>query len=229
MIRTGGPFMTSIPCFGGIYDAPSAARYLLAGRMAAEAYPVTSRTLIRWVRSGLATPGLAETAGRELILSFEDLVSLRVIAALRAFSVTWPKIHEAEAYLRKETGHPRPFAREELWTAQSEVLVKLSGMLVAASRHGQVAMDVLQQYLIPVSGLTFADSVASSWEPRELIVIDPKVQFGEPCIKGTRIPAKTVWGYVHSGDSKEMTMDAYGLTESEFEAAWQWGQSVAAA
>jgi uncharacterized protein (DUF433 family) len=221
--------MSSNPCFGGIYDAPSAARYLLAGRMPAEAYPVKSRTLIRWIRSGLATPGLARVPGRELILSFEDLISLRVVTALRSFSISWPKIHEAEAYLRKKTGYSRPFAREETWTAQSEVLVNLSDMVIAASLHGQLAMDFLQQYLIPVSGLTFSDSIASAWEPRELIVLDPKVQFGEPCIKGTRIPARAVWGYVRAGDSKEMTMDAYGLSENEFQAAWQWGQSVAAA
>ena len=123
---------------GGIYDAPSAARYLKAGRMASETYPVESRTLIRWIRTGLATPSLADVSGRDLILSFEDLVSLRIVAALRSFGIAWPKIHTAEEFLRKETGYPRPFAREEMWTAQSEILVKLRGFLIAASRHGMI-------------------------------------------------------------------------------------------
>ncbi len=177
----------------------------------------------------MATPGLAEVPGREMTFSFEDLISLRVITALRSYGITWPKIHRTEQYLRDETGYPRPFAREELWTAQSEVFVRLSGLLIAASRHGQRAMDGLLEYLIPISGLTFAGSVARTWEPRALIVLDPAVEFGDPCIKGTRIPARAVWGMASAGDPAELVMRAYDLTRDEFTAAVSWGDSVAAA
>lgn len=215
--------------FDGIYAAPRAARFLLAARMAKETYPVQSRTLIRWIRSGLATPELSAVPGSELVLSFEDLISLRVIAALRSYNVSWRKIRDAETWLRRETGYIRPFAREEMWTTQSEVLANFRGMLISASKHGQIAMDMLQEYLIPISGLTFSCQVAQRWEPRNLIVLDPEVQFGDPCIKGTSVPVRSVWGMVRAGDSDELVQRAYGLTDDELQAAIQWGDSVAAA
>ena len=82
--------------YEGIYAPPTAARYLLAARAAERAYPVTSRHLIRWIRKGLAHPNLADVPGRELTIAFHDLVSMRVIAALRAAGVSWPRIYAAE-------------------------------------------------------------------------------------------------------------------------------------
>ena len=221
--------MTSEMPFGGIYDAPTAARYLMAGRMSEEAYPVKSRTLIRWIRSGVSTRSLASVHGRELIFDFEDLVSLRVLAALRSYGVSWPKIAVAEDWLRRETGYERPFAREEMWTSQSEVLARFGGRIIAASRHGQYAMEMMLQYLIPINGLRFVNRVADQWEPRPLIVLDPEVQFGEPCIKGTRIPVRSVWGMSRAGDPDALVMRAYGLSDSELSAALEWGDSVATA
>ena len=214
--------------YEGIYDAPTAARYLLAARGASEAYPVTSRHLIRWVRKGLMHPALAEVPGRDLIVGFEDLISMRVIAALRAAGVSWPRIHAAEDWLRDQTGHQRPFATEQLWTERSDVLTELGDQLIAASRHGQLAMNLLREYLIPVSGLRFEDEVASSWEPHPFVVLDPAIQFGEPCIRGTRVPTRAVWGLVRGGDPESLVMQSYGLTQDELTAALAWEEKVAA-
>ena len=74
----------STPSSQGIYDVPEAARYLRATSYARELYPVSSRKLIGWIRRGLASPELSDVAGTELLIEFEDLVSMRVIAALRA-------------------------------------------------------------------------------------------------------------------------------------------------
>ncbi len=212
----------------GIYDPPTAARILLAGRMAHEIYPVSSRTVIRWIRSRLATPDLAEAPGRDLLLSFEDLVSLRVVAALRAAGVSWNAIWHAERWLRETTGYQRPFAREEMWTSASEVFVKFREMIIAASRHGQIAMEVFQDHLMPVSGLAFRDQVAAQWRPAAGIVIDPRVQFGEPCIEGTRIPVRAVLRLIKGGDPPELVRDAYRLTDDAMNAALAWGDLAAA-
>lgn len=215
--------------FDGIYDPPKAARYLLAGRMANELYPVSSRTIIRWIKNGLALPDLAELAGRDILLNFEDLVSLRVIAALRAYKVPWGNIYEAEDWLRAHTSHPRPFATEQLWTAQSQVFTALRDHLISATRHGQLAMDILKDYLIPISGLTFVDKIAHTWEPKPFIEINPLVQFGSSIIKGTRVPTRSIWGMIEAGDSYEMAMRAFEVSREEAIAAWEWEESVAKA
>ena len=212
----------------GIYDLPSAARYLLAARGAEEAYPISSRGLIRWIRNGLALPRLASVPGRELLIEFEDLVSMRVIAALRGAGVSWPSIYEAEEWLRRNVRHPRPFATEELWTSRSDIFTRFRRVLISASRHGQIAMDILTDHLIPVSGLEFEKQVARAWEPQDLIFLDPKVQFGAPCIQGTRIPTRSIWGMIEGGDPRELVRRAYDIREDELEAALAWEDRLAA-
>jgi len=221
--------MTAAPKLSeGIYDAPSAAKYLLAARMANEAYPVTSRHLIRWIRNGLALPQLAVVPGRELLITFEDLISMRVIAALRSAGVSWPKIYRAEDWLRDQTHHPRPFATEEVWTEHSEVFASFRDMLIATSRYGQIAMDIMKDFLIPVSGLAFERRIARRWEPRSLVLLDPSIQFGAPCIRGTRIPTRSIWGMIRAGDSEALAMRAYKITQEEVNAAVAWEDSLAA-
>ena len=214
--------------FEGIYDLPSAARYLLAARGAQEAYRISSRHLIRWIRKGLALPEFSDVPGRELLIAFQDLVSMRVIAALRAAGVSWQDIYRAEDWLRQHVGHPRPFATEQLWTSRSDIFTRFHQMLISASRHGQLAMNLLTDQLIPVSGLRFEMQVARTWEPRNLILLDPKVQFGAPCIKGTRIPTRAIWGMVEGGDPSELVRRAYEITDEEFAAALEWEEHLAA-
>jgi uncharacterized protein (DUF433 family) len=216
------------PSFEGIYDAPDIARYLLAARMANELYPVSSRSLIRWVRSGLALPSLKEIPGRDLLLTFEDMISMRVIAALRAYGAKWSEIHSAEWWLRRETGHTRPFATEQLWTANSEVFASFRDRIVSASRHGQLAFDIITDYLIPISGLRFKNAIARVWEPRSMVELNPIVQFGAPVVAGTSIPTRAIWGMTQAGDSFDMVARAYRITNEEVQAAVDWENDLAA-
>lgn len=214
--------------FAGIYDAPEAARILAAAQEAPSLYPVSSAKLIRWIRQGVADAALTDTPGRDLLIAFEDLVSLRVVASLRAASISFPRIRAAESYLREMTGHPRPFAVESLWTDNSRVFADLRSRLVAASEHGQVAMRLLEERLIPVHGLAFKGGVASSWTPASSILIQPEVQFGAPCIEGTRIPAAALWSAWRGGDSKRFLIESYRVSPDQVEAAIAWQEKIAA-
>lgn len=215
--------------FEGIYELPRAAHYLLASRDSQEAYSVGSRQLIRWIRSGLALPSLADVPGRSLLITFEDLVSMRVVAALRAAGVSWPKIRRAETWLRQATRHSRPFATEQLWTERSEVFAEFRDRLVAASRRGQSAMKMVEEYLIPIHGLRFdASHVAASWEPMSGVLLDPGIQFGAPVVKGTRVPTRAIWDMTEGGDSIEFVANAYRITADEVKQAMTWEDAVAA-
>lgn len=219
------------PAFAGIYDVPEAARYIKGALNAETLYPVRSQKMIRWIRRGVASPDLVEVDGREMLIEFEDLVSLRVVVALRAAGVGWPAIDRAEAWLREHTRARRPFATETLWAGQGRVLADLRERLVAASSHGQLAFDTLRDYLIPVHGLTFDGEtrMASSWEPASGVVLAPRVQFGSPCLKGTRIPTRALSGMVEAGDSAEWVASAYGITLEEVQAACDWESRLRAA
>ncbi|MXX93733.1 MAG: DUF433 domain-containing protein [Chloroflexi bacterium] len=214
--------------YEGIYDVPEVARYIKATIHAELARSVSSAKLIRWIRRGVASHDLVDVPGTELLIAFEDLISMRVITALRASGVKWSEIDRTEEWLRDATRHERPFATEYLWTGQGEIFVDWTERLLSASRDGQLALELLKDYLIPVHGLVFSEKtkVAALWEPMAGIVLEPQVQFGSPCLKGTRIPARTVAGMVEAGDAVEWVAQSYGLTRDEVKAACDWEARV---
>ena len=214
--------------FEGIYDVPEAARYLKASVHGNSIYPMSSAKLIRWIRHGLASPDLIALPGRELLIAFEDLISIRVIAALRSAGIHWGDIYRTEQWLRHETGHQRPFATEDLWLGQGQIFVDWTERLISASRNGQLALDMLRNYLIPIHGLRFSEEsrLASSWEPVDGIVLQPMVQFGAPCVKGTRIPTRSIFGMIEAGDSFELVAQAYRLSQEEVQGAYDWESTL---
>ena len=212
------------PVFEGIYDVPEAARYLRAAMHGQKVYSASSATLIRWIRHGLASHDLIGLPGVDLLIAFEDLISMRVIAALRSAGIGWRAIDRGEQWLREETGAQRPFATEAIWAGQGQVFTKWTKQLLSASRYGQMAFEVLHQYLIPIHGLEFGElsHTAISWEPLDGIVLEPQVQFGAPCLKGTRIPTRTIAGMIDAGDSEDWIVEAYGISQAGVKAARDW-------
>ncbi|MCH8199592.1 MAG: DUF433 domain-containing protein [Chloroflexi bacterium] len=90
-------------------------------------------------------------------------------------------------------------------------------------------MDIMQAYLIPIHGLTFGkQGMAVSWEPVDRVELTPSVQFGAPCIKGTRIPTRAIWNSRLGGDSVSHLSQSYGLAEDDLAAAIQWEERLAA-
>jgi uncharacterized protein (DUF433 family) len=212
------------PVWEGIYEAAEAAKYLKATSHAHVVYPLSSAKLIRWIRNGLGDPALAHVPGRELVIAFPDLISMRVVAALRNSGVSLQAIGTAERWLREVTGQRHPLATEIIWAGQGQVFAEWGDQLVSGSARGQMALDMLREYLIPIHGLTFDKESGSaiSWEPSNGIVLQPQVQFGAPCIKGTRIPTRSLAGMVEAGDSVESVAKAYNLTSEMVQAACDW-------
>ncbi len=212
------------PVWEGIYEPAEAARYLKADHNADVIYPLTSATLIRWIRNGLADPELARTPGRDLLMAFDDLISMRVIVALRTAGVSWPAIRATETWLREVTGKRHPLATEIIWSGQGQVFAEWGEQLVSGNARGQMAFDLLRKYLIPIHGLDFDAETgqAASWEPFHNVTLQPRVQFGAPCVKGTRIPTRALAGMVAAGDSVDWVARAYQLKPETVQAACDW-------
>jgi len=75
--------------------------------------------------------------------------------------------------------------------------------------------------------------VAQRWRPAPLVVLDPRVQAGTPCIEGTRIPTQVVATMLDT-DSAETVGEELDLTVEQvhaaanFEAALAEGRGLAA-
>ena len=214
--------------FAGIYTAPDAAMYLKATMPKTAVLSMDAAKIRRWIRTGVADPAWRGAPAGNVLIDFEDLVSMRVIAALRAVDVKWSAIKKAEAWLRAHTGATKPFATATLWHGAGDVYSEWTDQLIAASRHGQAAFELLRTYVIPVHGLVFDDETehAKWWEPEHEIRLNPKIQFGSPCIAGTRVPTSAVYGSVMAGDSKESMPDDYGITMEQVEAALDWESRI---
>ncbi|MCJ7655750.1 MAG: DUF433 domain-containing protein [Dehalococcoidia bacterium] len=219
--------------FTGIYEIPEAARYLYTDiRIPSVKYNIRSSHLIRWIRYGLADPKLVEVPGRQLLMTFEDLISMRVIAFLRALNYPFTKIKRAEKLLRQLTGHTRPFATEPIWAEKkgaADIFTEIASLLLTASRGGQLAfVDMVKENLINMHGLSFDErGVAYSWMPRESILLHAKIQFGRPCIMGTRIPTNDIAGMVKAGDGLEFLANSYQIDKECIQKALDWEKELA--
>ena len=204
---------------GGIYDVAEATRYFKATPYAEALYPVTSRTLRVWIRQRCV-----KADGDEFPVTFDDLISMLVIAALRSAGVSRSVVNDSEALMREETGQRHPMATETLWAGQGQAFSRWRKCLIDVGRRGQTALDLAQEYLIPARDLVFDESSgqAVSWEPWHGIVLDPLIQFGAPCIKATRIPTSAVSGMIEAGDSAELTANTYRISPTDVQAACDW-------
>lgn len=58
------------------------------------------------------------------------------------------------------------------------------------------------------------------------IVVDPKVRFGKPVIKGTRVPVDTVVGKLAGGMKIEEVMQEYDLNRNQVLATLQYAAKL---
>ena len=216
----------------GAYSFREATFYVRATLREQPEFPkIVTQHLRWWARKGFAGATADDGESSEFV-NFLELVSFRRIAMLRSHGVTSKAIKAAHESLQDRFGWMYPFAMQPLWVARPDIFVLLSDSPVAVSLKFQAAFNFTWEYLEPIGndlhGLTFnKNEEAISWEPHSDILLDPYVQFGEPCIKGTRIPTETLWALHKGGDSLKTLAYMYGMPQSRVEAAIGWEEKVA--
>ena len=200
----------------GVYDFTEAAQYLKAARHGAGLYPRTPRTIAGWFRRWTAEGEYSESRGGEFPVTFSDLISMRLVGALLVSGVAWPKIHTVARWLREHTEAQHPLASKDIWSDEDlleDVCSLLYPVIAASNPSGPEFAELALEYILPEHGLTFAEKSgrATSWEIEKGIVLNPLVQFGAPCIKGTRIPVYAITGMVNAGDSAQSVAEDYRL------------------
>jgi uncharacterized protein (DUF433 family) len=135
--------------------------------------------------------------------SFSDLISLFVVRELLRRGVRPGAIRRAEDYLRQKWKTDRPFLSESIQTDGKRIYVDgeplpteaegdqaLPEQLEAADLHGQqVLREPVKERLAYVQ---YDDGLARAWSPAAGVRVDPRIQFGDPVIDGTRVPTEAV-------------------------------------
>ena len=217
--------------FEGIYGVPEAAKLIRITHPLANGNTIPRSRLQYWINSSVSRIRSVEFPGRQHFISFRSLISMRLIALLRAQGVSREAIRRSESWLRREVGTDWPFISRPLWTYNSDVFAEFQDNLVVVSKHGQRAMDFVRDWLrkIEIDLLFDQEDMAYAWLPQEDVRIDPKIQLGKPCLAGTRIPTSTIWNKAAAGDSVDVIAGLYGLTIDHVSHALAWEQRLVAA
>jgi len=152
-------------------------------------------------------------------LSFRNLVELHVLSAIRrTHKVQMPAVRRAVDYLRKELQIERPLADQQMTTDGKDLFIERYGKLLNISRGGQLEMkDLVAVYLsrvdrnprgVPIRLFPFTRPRIE--DSPKFVAINPRIQFGRPCIARTGIPTSEVAERYQAGDSVEELAKDYG-------------------
>ena len=215
----------------GIYGISDAARYLSVTLPRLNGQRPDPAKLRYWIRSGASRISEPQFPTTKRLITFQDVISMRMIAILRAKNIPLQKVRDLERWARSQFSTDWPFAFRPMWAYQSDVFIEFEKQLVAATRFGQLAMDILREWLDEIElDMTFdSNQVAATWTPQEGIELDPHIQFGDPCIVGTDIPTKAIWSKTKAGDSVELLASLYEVDLSLISDAIDWERQLAEA
>ena len=198
--------------------------YLPAYRVgeAARYSGTTAQAVTRWHhQGGRLGPALPGRLKRQH-LSYLELVEVAFVATFRNLGVSLQRIRRARTYAAQILGSEHPFAEYRWLTEGHHAMLYLSeldddasvGNLVVADVHGQVAWQEMvgQRF----TQFDYEQGLALIWYVAgrdNMVVIDPRVSFGAPTVKG--VPTWVLKGRWSAGESISDIQDDFGLSEEE--------------
>lgn len=214
------------------YRLPEAAHYLrvpestLRMWIFGQAYPTTAGKKV-------SRPIIRIAAEHPPRLSFVNMVEAHVLSAIRYHhGVSLPAVRRAVDYLTREFGSWHPLAEEQFQTDGVSLFVERLGLL-NVSAPGQFAMPEILRALLrridrdehglairfyPFSRRPVPTVPALEQSPR-IVVLDPRIGFGRPVLRGTGVTTLSIAERFDAGESIEALAADYGRPRGEIEEA----------
>lgn len=217
------------------YTPPEAARYLHVPPSTLRAWCFGQDS---WNRSNRFQPVVEVADVENRLLSFRNLVELHVLSSIRRRDVPLRYIRELVARFREEFSSDHPLADANLATdGAGQLLVEIAGRVFNVSREWQQEMrPIVDRYLrriardpegVPIKLFPFTTSRTD--DERMPVVIDPRLQFGRPCLVGTGIPVDVLVERFEAGDTIDLLAEDYGRDRQEIEEAIRFDHRARAA
>jgi uncharacterized protein (DUF433 family) len=202
------------------YSVEEAARYLKI--------PVT--TLASWTRGYTRTDkhghrvrysGVIRLADPQRgLLSFFNLAEAYVLRFARSKHVSLKRIRLAVEYIRSVHDGEHPLLHPKLATSHGSIFIRELGLLLNASRHGQLAMkQILAKHLSAIRRGPDGLPEELAPLPNKVVSISPFFSSGEPVVAGTGIMVSILVSRSGAGDSPDAIARDYGLDRKTIEQA----------
>jgi uncharacterized protein (DUF433 family) len=201
-------------------DQPWRRRLTLPAYQIAEAADyaqVSTQTVAAWHKIEAA---LLKQREQRAALSYMQLIEVAVVAAFRKAGVPMPRIRKARAWAAHELRSEHPFAEYEfkenakhLYLDSQQIELKQNTVL-QADAGGQLEWESvigrLNEFEYEKEGIALQWRVAGKDSP---IIIDPRVSFGAPAIKG--VPTWVLRGRFDAGESDSDIAEDFGIKKEE--------------
>ena len=229
-----------LPAWRGVFHPVDVVRWLSVTdcRIRGESLNLGPSSIHDW--SGLGFFGMeasrSQYARYPEFIRFGGVITSRAVALLLSHGVRLARILDAHEYLQDATGLDFPFASRGFWVGtdgfSDDVYAGLDEFVMTEVRLGGVPFTELMYERIGDPGdMEFGDSegeFATKWEPMPGIVINPGVQSGAACVKGTRTPTYALYGCYVAGDGIDSLSHWFELGVNEVEVAIAWEERLAA-
>jgi uncharacterized protein (DUF433 family) len=183
-------------------------------------------------------PLIAISDPKARALSFRNVVEIHVLSVIRRkHKVELPNVRAAIEYLSERSGANHPLAIESLLTDGVYLFVEQYGKLVNLSMRGQLEMkSLIEIYISRIdrdpSGLPFRFFPFTrhdvSLAPKS-VVLNPRLQFGRPCLSGTGIPTSIVAERFIAGETVEELAKDFGQPAASIDEAIRFECAATAA
>lgn len=189
-------------------------------REAARFARIAPQTVVQWQKE--TAGALAPRHVRES-LTYMQLIEVAVVAALRRAGVPLRRIREAREWISRTLKSEHPFAQYKFKTDGRRLFMDFAevvgakrgfGKLLRPDQQGQLAWEIiigrLEEFDYERHDIVVRWHVAGS---KSAVVIDPRISFGSPMIKG--IPTWAIKGRWSAGESPDEIASDFGLRKAE--------------
>jgi uncharacterized protein (DUF433 family) len=191
---------------------------------------VSSQTVVTWHK--IETAMLPERQMRAP-LSYLQLIEVAVVAAFRKMKVPLKRIRAAREYAQRTLQSEFPFAeyrfKEEarhLYLDSGQVDDIKPGTVAQADEGGQLEWEImigrLREFDYEKNGIALQWYVAGRSSP---IIIDPRISFGAPAVKGT--PTWVIKGRRDAGETDSDIAADFGIHRNEVREALKFEDEIA--
>lgn len=205
-----------------LYSLPEASRYARANTSKVRRWFSANEPLGRDVFPLLQPP--ARRPLGEFALSFENLIEIALIAALRAKGISLQTVRAAQRIAVAEFGE-HPFAQRAVFVSGKDIFMQAAETaederhLTALTRGGQRALGpVLEQYLTHIE---WEQGSPIQWHPRDGGVLqNPEIVFGRPNVRGVR--TEVIRARFEADEPIEFISEDFGLSSADVQAALRY-------